>query len=260
MSVSFIFCVLILWMTGCGSLEYRTGGDFAASPGIYPGVRTDLNLIDWMSGAGVPSFMSSEPSPLGILILTLDIPLSAICDTPFLPYDLLVHESSPEEGCGDTTPMGLPPTCLRISGITPTELEAILDDLGRKEWKEAITLGTFVDRQPRSSGTFPFSLVIKSRSKKEIRITFSEPVICVLCVEFLYKSSQTSPARDRSGYLRGIRTEQKAQLALKESCLSRGKKVEWLTNEPPPPPDPSKESVLERIIDGMFDGIGGSLR
>jgi uncharacterized protein YceK len=66
---------LLLLPTGCGSLGSRWRG----GSGAYQGVRFDYGQI-------VHHSTESE------LIAVADIPLSAIVDTLFLPYDLSVEE------------------------------------------------------------------------------------------------------------------------------------------------------------------------
>jgi uncharacterized protein YceK len=112
-----VFCLsLLLWTAGCGSTIYRLDADpfFSVSPGIYPGVRTDLELMTPASWAPpeAPFRLDRDPHPSGIVILMLDLPLSALCDTLFLPYDLLVSPSEPAQDSKKATPeTNQLPTC-----------------------------------------------------------------------------------------------------------------------------------------------------
>ena len=95
--------VLLFVFTGCGSFASRWNGERSA----YVGVRHDANCM--------------THSPLGEEMLPLvalaDIPLSAVVDTLFLPYDLTGGEqevrsqpppSEPPVGPGNPARVGYP--------------------------------------------------------------------------------------------------------------------------------------------------------
>ncbi len=65
------FAVLVVVAAGCGSVSSRWNGNY----GPYVGVKVDVDTI---------THYQSE----GELIAIADIPLSAVMDTIFLPYDL----------------------------------------------------------------------------------------------------------------------------------------------------------------------------
>ena len=72
---------LLLLAAGCGSLSSRWNGNY----GPYVGVKLDIEQV---------THYETE----GEVIAAFDIPLSAIADTLFLPYDL----SRPERKVADT--------------------------------------------------------------------------------------------------------------------------------------------------------------
>ena len=72
-----ILIVLILTLTGCGTIISRTAGPMQSQKqGIYQGVRTDLKMIKADDDMGV--------------FVCLDVPMSAMSDTILLPVDLVV--------------------------------------------------------------------------------------------------------------------------------------------------------------------------
>jgi len=106
-----------LGVVGCGSVVYRLDLNPFSSvePGIYPGVRTDIDIIyeaadpsPWFPGS--PHF---APDPYAVtfwtIIFTLDMPLSGVCDTLFLPYDLFAGGSKPHQDTSDATVQGSRP-------------------------------------------------------------------------------------------------------------------------------------------------------
>lgn len=104
--------MMVLLVAGCGSLVYRTDANpfSSVTPGIYPGVRTDIDLIHEAADPTpvVPWGLPSTPDPYAVtlctIIFTLDMPLSAICDTVFLPYDLLVRPAKSRKDSDDESP------------------------------------------------------------------------------------------------------------------------------------------------------------
>ena len=106
-----VLLAMVLAVAGCGSVVYRLDLNPFSSvePGIYPGVRTDIDIIyeaadpsPWFPGS--PHF---APDPYAVtfwtIIFTLDMPLSGACDTVFLPYDLLKSSSKSQQSRSDAT-------------------------------------------------------------------------------------------------------------------------------------------------------------
>ena len=82
--LNFAAMALLLLTTGCGTLTSHWRG----GTGTYQGVRFDCEQI---------AHHSTESE----LIAVADIPLSAIVDTLFLPYDLAVDEKEKSADTGD---------------------------------------------------------------------------------------------------------------------------------------------------------------
>ena len=71
--------LLLLLVAGCGSIDTRWEGNHRP----YVGTRFDVDQV---------THYSTESE----LIAALDIPLSAVVDTLFLPYDLIVGDNATE--------------------------------------------------------------------------------------------------------------------------------------------------------------------
>ena len=80
---------VLVVLTGCGSISSRWRGDRGAA---YPGVK-------------LATESGTHYSTEGEWISFFDIPLSAVVDTLFLPYDLSKKSSTPT----DATASGAPP-------------------------------------------------------------------------------------------------------------------------------------------------------
>lgn len=79
-----ILSMVIPYFTGCASLQYRAGESYI-SPGIYPGVRTDIDNIK--SSHNPPAEAEFVYKSMAILSI-FDLPFSFIMDTICLPYDI----------------------------------------------------------------------------------------------------------------------------------------------------------------------------
>ena len=87
------FLGLMLLVTGCGSVASHWNGE----RGAYPGVRLDADCVTH------PAFGEEIIVPLA----AADIPLSAVLDTFFLPYDLTAKEqTTPSELAISEPPAG----------------------------------------------------------------------------------------------------------------------------------------------------------
>ncbi len=80
----FVFCAVFL--AGCSSVAFRVTEDNLVSPGIYPGVRTNLEYL-------LPGTRGLHPEldPFNnsfTLLALIDMPLSFAADTFLLPHDL----------------------------------------------------------------------------------------------------------------------------------------------------------------------------
>lgn len=84
--LNLVMVASLLLATGCGSLGSRWRG----GSGAYQGVRFDCEQV---------VHHSTELE----VIAALDIPLSAIVDTLFLPYDLATEERETLESAGTPT-------------------------------------------------------------------------------------------------------------------------------------------------------------
>jgi uncharacterized protein YceK len=84
--LNLVMLALLLLATGCGSLGSRWRG----GTGAYQGVRFDCEQV---------AHHSTESE----FIAVADIPLSAIVDTLFLPYDLATEEREKLESAGVPT-------------------------------------------------------------------------------------------------------------------------------------------------------------
>lgn len=73
--------VALLLLTGCGSLASRWRGQRGEA---YPGVKMDVEH-------------ATHYTTEGEWIALFDVPLSAIVDTLFLPYDLSKPSSAPDQ-------------------------------------------------------------------------------------------------------------------------------------------------------------------
>ncbi|WFB37503.1 YceK/YidQ family lipoprotein [Kiritimatiellota bacterium B12222] len=88
---------LILILTGCSTIYERTSLSGSAPKQPYPATRNDFSAIKssldpdsrtgdhWNGGRK----MRLDERILGFLFFTLDIPISIISDTVFLPIDLI---------------------------------------------------------------------------------------------------------------------------------------------------------------------------
>lgn len=88
--LNLVMAVLLLLAVGCGSLGSRWRG----GSGAYQGVRFDCEQI---------AHHSTESE----FIAVADIPLSALVDTLFLPYDLATEEREKSESA-DAPPAASP--------------------------------------------------------------------------------------------------------------------------------------------------------
>ena len=70
----------LILATGCSSITARWRGERGRA---YPGVRMDVEQV-------------KNYQTEGELVAILDIPLSAIVDTLFYPYDVSVDETAPQ--------------------------------------------------------------------------------------------------------------------------------------------------------------------
>jgi len=112
-----VLLAMVLGIAGCGSVVYRLDLNPFSSvePGIYPGVRTDIDLINEAADPSpwLPGSPPSAPDPYAVtfwtIIFTLDMPLSGICDTVFLPYDLLADCSKSHQDTNDAALRHSPP-------------------------------------------------------------------------------------------------------------------------------------------------------
>ncbi len=68
----------LLFLTGCGSISSRWRGERGKA---YPGVRMDVEHVKHYTTEGE-------------LIAILDIPLSAVVDTLFIPWDVESEETA----------------------------------------------------------------------------------------------------------------------------------------------------------------------
>ena len=71
-------------LSGCATYVYRTDG---GAKGVYPAVKTDFNMMDYVLNAhgGSPASIAIP----AVILLAIDVPVSAVIDTVLLPYDLL---------------------------------------------------------------------------------------------------------------------------------------------------------------------------
>jgi uncharacterized protein YceK len=98
---------LPLLLAGCGSLSSRWNGNY----GPYVGVKLDIDQV---------THYETE----GEVIAALDIPLSALADTLFLPYDL----SRPDRKANENA--GVVPNEERAQTDTPPPSPAASDRVG----------------------------------------------------------------------------------------------------------------------------------
>jgi uncharacterized protein YceK len=101
--------VALLCLSGCGTINSYASG----CPGVYSGVRQDLDLIQGYQSAGV----AVDPEvPLGLdgtlgnawdtVFVAFDVPLAAIADTLALPVTYSIEPRAPYPqalGCGWAT-------------------------------------------------------------------------------------------------------------------------------------------------------------
>ena len=71
-------------LSGCATYVYRTDG---GAEGVYPAVKTDFNMMDYVLNAhgGSPASIAIP----AVILLAIDVPVSAVIDTVLLPYDVL---------------------------------------------------------------------------------------------------------------------------------------------------------------------------
>ena len=80
-----ILLIASIWsLSGCATYVYRTDG---GAEGVYPAVKTDFNMMDYVLNAhgGSPASIAIP----AVILLGIDVPVSAVIDTVLLPYDLL---------------------------------------------------------------------------------------------------------------------------------------------------------------------------
>ncbi len=97
-SISTSLLIMLLVATGgCATHIVRSGGNVMVANGIYPATRTDIHLLVkgsiFMEGGVIMGYVVA---PIGFL---LDIPVSLLTDTVFLPMDVYCLASS-NELCG----------------------------------------------------------------------------------------------------------------------------------------------------------------
>jgi uncharacterized protein YceK len=107
--VAAVCAALPLLVTGCGSLYSRWNGTY----GPYVGVKFDVDQV---------THYQTE----GEVIAAIDIPISAIADTLFLPYDL----SRPEKKQADAA--SLAPTEAVAQSTNAAPNPALADDADRR--------------------------------------------------------------------------------------------------------------------------------
>jgi uncharacterized protein YceK len=89
------FCFFILFLAGCSSLSSRLTKENLVAPGIYPGVRTNMEYL--IPGAhGLHPEWYPVDNSLALMAL-VDMPLTFAADTLFLPHDLLEKRPVPEK-------------------------------------------------------------------------------------------------------------------------------------------------------------------
>lgn len=83
--ISVIF-ILLSCLAGCASIDYRAKyyADGVSRPGIYPGVREDIDALSGYNG----DFMGMLPEWFYDAVTILDLPFSFAVDTLCMPYDL----------------------------------------------------------------------------------------------------------------------------------------------------------------------------
>ena len=109
-------CFFILFLSGCSSFAYRAAKENLVSPGIYPGVRTNMEYL--IPGARGPH-PELDPSDNSLALIALvDMPLTFVADTFFLPHDIFEKKPlpenkeekiSPEEPAPEVDPLDRPP-------------------------------------------------------------------------------------------------------------------------------------------------------
>ena len=87
---------LFFLFTGCASIDSRSKEyGYYISPGIYPGVRTDVKQIgDIAKGRADPFIQSAAFIVMPVSLL--DVPFSFVLDTLLLPYDISKNSKNKE--------------------------------------------------------------------------------------------------------------------------------------------------------------------
>ncbi|MAY36809.1 MAG: hypothetical protein CMN84_11985 [Spongiibacteraceae bacterium] len=82
--VIFLVLASVSPLSGCATYVYRTDG---GAEGVYPAVKTDFNMMDYVLNAhgGSPASIAIP----AVILLAIDVPVSAVIDTVLLPYDVL---------------------------------------------------------------------------------------------------------------------------------------------------------------------------
>lgn len=108
MKTTITVCLLALCCNSCSTVGYRTGIVTDPRPqGVYPAVQTDIHVL-----SSITHKSGGSPTPLAIplfILMCADLPISALTDTLYLPYDVWHHpEAAPppadpavKHGCGD---------------------------------------------------------------------------------------------------------------------------------------------------------------
>jgi uncharacterized protein YceK len=90
-------CIAILFLAGCSSIAYRATKEKTnlVSPGIFPGVRTNVEYL--LPGNHGPH-PELDPFDNSLALMALvDMPLTFAADTLFLPHDLFEKRPPPEK-------------------------------------------------------------------------------------------------------------------------------------------------------------------
>ncbi|MDD2703558.1 MAG: YceK/YidQ family lipoprotein [Candidatus Omnitrophica bacterium] len=94
--ILFFLCFSSLILAGCSSLACRVSDENLVAPGIYPGVRTNVEyLLPGESRGAHPEFDFAGNS--FALMALLDMPLTFAADTIFLPHDLCEKRPLPDK-------------------------------------------------------------------------------------------------------------------------------------------------------------------
>ncbi len=152
-----VFVTLCLLVSGCGTVAVTGERFLDPKPlGLYPATRMDAALVRDSATGG--TFIFREPFYLSTVLFAIDLPISAITDTLFLPVDMTALHRDEERNAETEQIMTDMKTAIDVHRTRTGRLPATLEVLGLSvrpdPWGNDVTytIKNEADCELRSSG------------------------------------------------------------------------------------------------------------